>query len=435
MTLPAEELAPAAPLTSPAQPVTVRRLSGKVMTNAASWGVADQALISVAGFVATVLLARSLSQEGFGTYTLVFSAVLLSNAIQTGLIASPHNIVGATRQGAAYVRYTSTTAVAQLVLSATAATVGLVAAAVATVLAPDAIAVALAAAALLATSSLQNYTRRILYTETRPRSALATDLAAYGGQIAAFVVLWQTGSLTALSALWALTATSAVGAVVGFWQLRSSLAMRASWADARDTWRLGGWLAANQVAGWATFNVYLFLAAALVGTAATAALRASQVIIGPLNVLQAYLPLALIPRFARTLADGGAASLRRDIGRVYTRTAPLFAAYCLLAALLAKPLLHVLYGGAYDRYWPVVTLLAAYAFLSYTGEVLASALSASRRPRAIFLAYSISGGFALMVGWLLIVFLGANGAALGLVVNSIVLNAILLWDARRSWSE
>jgi O-antigen/teichoic acid export membrane protein len=238
-----------------------------------------------------------------------------------------------------------------------------------------------------------------------------------------------------VSALWALTATSALGAVVGFWHLRSSLALRASWVDLRETWNLGGWLAANQVAGWTTSNVYLFLAAALAGTATTAAVRAAQVVIGPLNVLQAYLPLALIPRFSRTLDAHGPGGLRRDIGRVYMRTAPVFAGYCALAALLARPLLHVLYGGEYDRYWPVVALLAVYGFLSYTGEVLASALSASRRPRAIFVAHAVAGTFALAVGWLLIDAFGANGAALGLAVNGVVLNAILLRDVRRAWKR
>ena len=98
--------------------------------------------------------------------------------------------------------------------------------------------------------------------EMRPRSALATDLVSYGGQIVAFVLLWESGMLTARSALWALAATSAAGAIIALMLLGSSITRQAAWSDARQMLQLGRWLAINQAAAWTTFNIYLFLAAA-----------------------------------------------------------------------------------------------------------------------------------------------------------------------------
>jgi O-antigen/teichoic acid export membrane protein len=427
-----EPRVPAPPVfQGPTSSASPRRIYQLVTGQGLSAGVADQALISVAGFVSTILLARSLTPDEFGAYTLVLAAVLLSNAIQTGLVASPHNIIGATLQGKTYVRFTSTTFAVQGMLSGAAAAIGLAGAAGAALVAPNVAGPILAAGVLLATSSLHNYARRVLYTETRPRSALTTDVLAYGGQIVVFVLLWQSEMLATRSALWALAATSAAGAIVGLMLLRSSIAWQASWTDARDMLQLGRWLAVNQAAAWTTVNLYLFLAAALAGAATTAAVRAAQVVMGPLNVLQAYLPLALIPRFARTLDAGGKSALRRDMGRVFALTAPIFAAYAAFAVIFARDLLHLLYGGGYDRYWPVVALLAGYAFFSYTAEVFASALSASRRTRSIFFAHALAGTFVLSAGWLLIVLLGSTGAALGLLLNSIILNAVLLHHIRR----
>ena len=74
--------------------------------------------ISAANFVTMVLLARGLTQADFGGFTLVYSVLLFANSLQSGLVTQPHNILGATRRGEDYIRYTTSTAVSQLVLAA-----------------------------------------------------------------------------------------------------------------------------------------------------------------------------------------------------------------------------------------------------------------------------------------------------------------------------
>ena len=64
------------------------RLLGK-----APWAVADQLLISATNFATMVLLARGLSQEAFGSFTLIYSVLLFANSLQSGLITKPHNKV------------------------------------------------------------------------------------------------------------------------------------------------------------------------------------------------------------------------------------------------------------------------------------------------------------------------------------------------------
>ena len=78
------------------------------------WAVADQALISATNLVTMVLLARGLSQAAFGSFTLIYSALMLVSSFQSTLITQPHNILGATRHGDDYARYTTTTAIIQV---------------------------------------------------------------------------------------------------------------------------------------------------------------------------------------------------------------------------------------------------------------------------------------------------------------------------------
>src|SRR4051794_29561414 len=93
----------------------------------APWAVADQVQISAANFVTVVFLARGLTPALLGRFTLVYSALLFANSLQSGLITQPQNILGATRRGDDYRRYTSSTALGQCLLAIIAAVLALMA--------------------------------------------------------------------------------------------------------------------------------------------------------------------------------------------------------------------------------------------------------------------------------------------------------------------
>src|SRR5690348_7922098 len=79
-----------------------------------AWAVADQALISGTNFVTMVLVARGLgSPAEFGTFTLVYSALLFANIFQVALVTQPHNVLGTSRRGEAYARYTTSCGMTQ----------------------------------------------------------------------------------------------------------------------------------------------------------------------------------------------------------------------------------------------------------------------------------------------------------------------------------
>jgi len=64
-----------------------------------------------------VLLARTLTRSEFGLFALLYAGLLYAQGLQNALITQPHNVIGATRAGAAYNPYTRTTATTQLALS------------------------------------------------------------------------------------------------------------------------------------------------------------------------------------------------------------------------------------------------------------------------------------------------------------------------------
>src|SRR5687768_2597680 len=109
------EAAPAQQAVAVAQtgskPQTVKWLGRNV------YALADQVLISGANFLTMVLTARALGVEGFGDFTLIFSALLLANIFQSTLITQPHNVLASSMKGLDYRRYTSSALLGQLSLS------------------------------------------------------------------------------------------------------------------------------------------------------------------------------------------------------------------------------------------------------------------------------------------------------------------------------
>src|SRR5437899_2377209 len=72
-----------------------------------SAALSDQVLISATNFLTGVLTARSLDKGEFGVFSSVYAVLLLANILQSTLITQAHNVLGATRKGNDYRRYTS----------------------------------------------------------------------------------------------------------------------------------------------------------------------------------------------------------------------------------------------------------------------------------------------------------------------------------------
>jgi O-antigen/teichoic acid export membrane protein len=173
--------------------------------------------------------------------------------------------------------------------------------------------------------------------------------------------------------------------------------------------------------------MYLYLAAVIVGTAASGDLKAAQILFGPMRVVAYYLDTVLPIRFARTIAEGGDGAMFQGLKRVLTRVVGPLAAYCLLVALAAKPLLRVTFGKQYIGASTVLMLYSGYALLTYLQMIVAAALKARRQTRFIFLGSACGVVVALVAGWGFITVFGTNGVLLAMIATAIVVTALYFY--------
>lgn len=401
------------------------------------WAIADQVLISGTNFVTMVVVARAMGKTAaFGAFTLAYSAMLFANILQGTLVSQPHHVLGTGRKGRDYARFTSSTALTQLMIILFVALAILAAAGIAhargSVMTPLLIALAPATVAW----QLQEFVRRVLYTENRLAGAFFNDVISYGGQMAWIGVLGLLGAIGIGSGplvLYILAATSVLAAIIGIWQIRHSLAASIDWAVIRENWHFGKWLAGGELLSWcSSLHMYLYLSALILGLAASGELKAAQILFGPTRIIAFSLSTVLPIRFAKALMDGDRRELDANLKRVLILVMPILGTYCLLVAVFAKPLLRLVYGGEYTDASTVLVLYSACSFLNYIEIILAASLTARRMTRYVFGGYVAGVVIAMGFGWLLVKWLGTPGALVGMILTAVIANLLFIRAYRRN---
>lgn len=401
------------------------------------WALADQVLISGTNFVTMVLLARGLdSASAFGTFVLVHSILLFSNSIQSALVTQPHNVLGVSRYGADYVRYTSSSAVSQLAI--TLGFTSLVGIAWMVSLFQDwgVAPLLLAMVSVVLAWQLQEFMRRVLYTEGRTSMAFAIDVIAYGGQTAAITAFWWRGDLSGSVALYCIAAASALAAIVGLWQIRQSLGWQFDLDVTKENWHFGKWLAGGYIVGnWCSSQLLIFLAAAFLGTWAAGILRAIHTVFGPLRILAQAFSTTLPIRLAGTLDQRGARAFRRDVGYAFLVATPLLGGYCLLVGLLSGQILTLAFGEKYSGHGHVLLLSSVAAFIGYHCIIFSATLRATRRTRQIFMCELCATCVVVPLSTFLIPWLGIYGVVLGMMATDVLLLSLFYWSYRTTMAE
>jgi O-antigen/teichoic acid export membrane protein len=393
------------------------------------WAMGDQVLISATNFITTVLIARVLSPALFGSFTLVYSALLLANIFQSTLVTQAHNVLALSRAGETYRRYTGNTALSQVALVAVEAMLALVVAIIAGMKGyPGTVLIVWLAPACVAWQ-MQEFVRRVMYTECRFAAAFFNDCISYGGQLLLFVAFWATGHLNANTAMLSLTITSAAAAMLGVWQIRPSLEFKLDSSVLSENWVFGKWLLGGELVQWfGSLQLYLFLTAWLLGTHATGELRAAQTLFGPTRIFAFYLGSVLPIRFAKAMAEKGPAAVRQLLRKTSLQVLPLLGIYCILIAMFPHFLLQMIFGKDYAGTPAVLSFYAFYAFLSYAQALLVSVLTARRQTRTIFMGNVCGTLITLAMSYWIISWFNVVGAPVAIGVSCLI-TTLFFWIA------
>lgn len=266
----------------------------------------------------------------------------------------------------------------------------------------------------------QDYCRSAAFRERRPEIALASDVAFAIVQVAVTLLLGVLGErdVAAFLAAWGVGATS--GAVVGLVLLRVRPAFRGGWSRIRDLWARSRWFLAEFATAFPGDQGYLFLLPIMLGTAPFGLYRSASGLIGPVVVIFLAAGNVGLPEAVRSLREGGQPGLRRFTARLTAAVAGATLLYCGLVALLAEPLLRIVYGEPFVPATTVTVLVAAQYVLYSLSFGVGVSMKASGRMKALWVVRSCTAAVTIVGVAVLAGVGGLFGAGLAAVLAGAV---------------
>jgi O-antigen/teichoic acid export membrane protein len=392
------------------------------------WAVTDQGLFATANFVLNVLLARWLTPQDYGVFTVAFAVFLFFGTFHTALLIEPMLILGPGRYRDRLSEYLDILLYGNCGLAALGSLMLLLAGLGFRFSGSNAFSSALLGFAPAGPFILFLWLmRHACYVRFEPH------LAALGG------VLYMALMVASVYALYLrewLSAVLALG-VMGFSSLAAGVwiatRLHINWPPLvskglfrevlKDHWGYGRWAAASHALTWIPGNVYYLLLPAWGGLEASAVFKALMNLIMPILHANTALSALLVPILVRARRDGG-------FGRLVCLALVLCtlgsALYLVLLGLFHHQLVIWLYRGQYSEYANLLWLLGFSLLITGAVNVLGAALRALERPDRVFWAYLCTTVVALTLGFGFIAAWGVVGAAVGYLLSTAV-KALAMW--------
>lgn len=400
------------------------------------WAVGDQTLFSATNFLLNVLLARWLGKEAYGVFAVAYSVFIFVMVVHSALLIEPMLVFGPGRYKGRFIAYLRALvwgghgwfALVSSVLLACGGVVLQVAGS------PQLAAALYGFALVQPFISLLWMMRRATYVRDEQHLAVGGGVCYLLIVGAGLYGLRYAESATVFTALLVMGGASLVSIAYIAMQLRGAssaqtpsgaLFDRTLFADlTRKHWAYGRWSVGTGALMWVPENVYVLLLPIWGGYAQSGAFKALMNLVRPMFHSYTAFSHLLIPELVKAHAEG---RLQRMIALTTAGFVACAVAYWLVIGAFSADVIRWLYGDDYGEYADLMWLLGALPIAVGTKVVLEAALRALEKPDLLFWAYLASTVLTLTLGLGLLALYGIAGAAVGLILSSLVVTAGALY--------
>lgn len=364
-----------------------------------SLSLIDQALLSAASFVISLVLVKYGGPQSVGGFALALSMTFVATGVQNAMVITPAAVRLFSLDRAAQAGILATLTTVDVLLNA-----ALTAACFGVSIGLDFTAFQSAAVALLVSSSLvRELARGVLAGCGNIQRCVVLDSA---GVAVCFAVTWFLWSRVAPEM--ACMLGLAAGNLLSSWvfgpenhrrpgQLLHHLsAYSAYWGESR-------WMLMGATATELHERSYVFMLQMLRGIATVGTVHAGRFLIAPLSLMTTAWGRAMRPRMATLLENGRHAEARGILVGGVALTLALTVAYIAVLLLLWDVIDRQLFAGRYPDMWPIVLAWCGYGLLSVPANCLSFYYQAERRFQP--LAVNAVWGGAGSLGFLLVLML------------------------------
>jgi O-antigen/teichoic acid export membrane protein len=377
-------------------------------------------------FVPSLVLARLLGPENYGTFSLAFLAWFFTLSAIRSAFMQPYTLGASSLEGSEWRELTSR--VSGVVLAA-----GVVAAAMFAIVGvvigtSSELGRAMLAVAVLAPGlALQEFWRYASFASRRAKTAAMNDFYWAVGQTLAFTVVLLTTRVTAAESLVAWGVGAWFAAALGAMQLSVKPRIgRATLQSARQMIRVGAWFTGANV----TFSAGLFGVAAIVaaeaGSRDLGLFRMVQGnLFGPVQLMIVAAEMVFLPHLVRSIRSMTTTGLTEAF-QYSTAIAVAVAAYGGALVLVARVVLSRVFGSAFAPAATLVLPMLVVFTLDAASDGAGVLLRARARGKSLLTMQIVAASARILAVILLIRPYGVLGAAWGLAIGSAV-SFVLCW--------
>jgi O-antigen/teichoic acid export membrane protein len=384
--------------------------------------LADQVLVSGSNFITGIILVRGLGLVVFGQFTVAYVILLLANSIQLSFIASPMLTLGSLCATAEERRVFIRGVYGIQLLFCAIATIGTV---VATIIysyfdksvVPSNFLLPFTAAVAL--FLMQDWLRRYYFTIGKAAASLWNDAISYVGQVIVLSALWATHELTISTAFWAIAITSGVAFLTG----AMLDGLRSTRESSRTAWRRIRALSidlgiANQLQ-WLVYQGAMLVGASVAGPQAAGGVRATQNVIGPVNVAFQAMENIVPIRAAEEMRRGGIHKAARFLFRFGAAGFVALLVVFSAASLLSGRFLSFFYGHQLRAYADVLNLQMLYFLLAWPIRQLTFLFRTIENTRPILIASIVAAVASISCVYPAVRMYSASGIVLAALAGQI----------------
>ena len=269
----------------------------------------------------------------------------------------------------------------------------------------------------------RQFSRRFAFAHLAFGNALLLDTVVAVIQLATLGWLGASGRVSALSAFGALGAAYAAAAGGWLYCARGEFSVRVRHVRTvlKQSWALGKWLLAGQVAVQVQGNIVYWLALAVAGTTVTGVFAACMSVVAFANPVLGGFGDSFMPRSVLAWKNGGGPALWQEAVRNSALVAAVMTPFSLAILIAGERVMHVLYHGTeYAGHSHTLTVLALATFAGAVGGPASVALATIERARAIVAVSTVGASrISVILVWVLMMQWGLAGAACGLLGGNV----------------
>ncbi len=394
----------------------------------------DQALVSGANFVTGVLLARFLGLKEYGVFAMAWLVVLFFGSIQQSFIIAPLQTLLPKREQEERASLRTSLFLIQLCMGLLAMLLTWGFCHLSKTLFLDQTPLGTLTLVLpitVFTFLMNEYFRKLFFSEGRQTTALILDLISYGTQILGLLLVASAGELDLRRALIIIASSNSISTAYGLMRSHGlSADFRHFTRHLKEISSYSGWLIGTSLLQWCSGNFFIITAGGLLGPAPVGAIRMAQNVVGVLNILFLAMENFIPSNAARIYQQQGLRYLYTYLRQVMFLAGAATLAALSLIMVFAREIIGMLYGAGFEQYDDVLFGFSILYVFVFTGLPLRYFIRTIEKNRDIFVSYVLSAGTSLLLAGPIVSSFGIAGVIAGLVIAQVIVQLWFLYSLR-----